>query len=81
MTTAEKWRTCDMKSVAFLLYAGFPVAAVGKDQGRVFFDFADTEERGAAVLSFWNKKTTVEPVAFTDSLSRARDMVTQALKS
>ncbi len=70
-----------MKSVAFLLYAGFPVASLGKDQSRVFFEFDDTAERKNAMLNFWNKAQRVEPVAFVDALNRARDMVSQTLKS
>lgn len=78
---AVKWRTCDIKTVAFLLYGGYQAVHVGRENTRVFFEFDDTRERKAAVLAFWNKQQRVEPVAFLESLNRARDMVTQVLKS
>lgn len=77
----KPWRTCDLKAAAFLLYAGFAVVSMGKEQSRAFFEFDDTKERSNALLAFWNKEQRVEPVAFLDSLNRARDMVTQTLKS
>lgn len=75
---AGKWRTCDIKTVAFLLYSGFAVTAARQEHGRVSFEFEDGEERRDAVLSFWNKQQSVEPVAFMECQNRARDMVTQA---
>lgn len=80
-TKTALWRTCDIKSAAFLLYAGFPVSSMGRENTRVFFEFEDTSQRRDALLGFWNREKTVEPVSFLDSLSRARDMVTQTLKS
>ncbi len=75
------WRTCDLKVIAFLLYMKFPVVEYGRNESRVFFEFDDNQARKDAVLSFWNKTEKVEPVAFLDSLNRARDMVTQAMNS
>lgn len=80
-TMIERWRSSDMKTVAFLLYAGFSIVEVGRENSRVFFAFEDTQERRNALLAFWNKEQRVEPVAFIDALNRARDMVTQTLKS
>lgn len=69
-----------MKQVAFLLYAGYSVLSLGQEQNRVFFEFEDTDARRADLMAFWNKEQRVEPVAFLDSLNRARDMVAQALR-
>ena len=80
-TTAKSWKTCDIKTVAFLLYAGYEVKGVAPDHGRAVFSFDDTAARMNAVLSFWNKKQRVEPVAFIECQNRARDMVTQAVKT
>lgn len=77
----KSWKTCDLKTAAFLLYAGFPVARMSQEGQRAVFEFDDTVERQNAVLNFWNKKQKVEPVSFMDSLNRARDMVTQALRA
>lgn len=79
--TEARWRTCDLKVAAFLLYSNYPVLSYGKEQARVFFEFQDSESRSQQVLAFWNKSQAVEPVQFLDCLSRARDMVTQAMKS
>lgn len=75
------WRTCDIKVVAFLLYSGFKVASFARENQRAYFEFDDNVQRRDAVLDFWNKKASVEPVLFLDSLNRARDMVSQALKA
>lgn len=80
-TKLGSWRTCDLKTVAFLLYKGFEVVGFGREQGRAFFEFEDSDARKEVVLSLWNKHESVEPVAFLESLNRARDMVTQALKA
>lgn len=80
-TGVRPWRTCDLKVVAVLTLLGFPMLKYGKEGGRAFFDFEESDKRRDAVLSFWNKKLQVEPMAFLDSLSRARDLVTLALNS
>lgn len=80
-TKMNGWVSCDMKVVAFLIHEGFEIIEVGKRENRAFFEFKDTPERRDAVLGFWNKTKTVEPVAFLDSLNRARDMVAQAMRS
>lgn len=79
-TLETAWSSCDMKQVAFLLYAGYGVLDISLEQGRVYFKFEDTAARRAALLAFWNKEQRVEPVAFLDCLNRARDMVAQALR-
>jgi hypothetical protein len=73
------WRTCDIKSAAYLLYAGYSILAVLPDHGRAVFVFGDSDARKEALLAFWNKNQRVEPVAFIECQNRARDMVTQAL--
>lgn len=75
------WRTCDIKTVAYLMYAGFSIVDVVPDHGRAIFLFEDTAERKEAVLAFVNKKQSVEPVSFIDCQNRARDLVTQAIKT
>lgn len=70
-----------MKTAAFLLYAGYAVKAVEKQDRKIYFVFEDSPARHAALLAFWNREQRVEPVAFLDSLNMARDIVTQALKS
>lgn len=79
--TAALWSTCDLKIVAFLLYAGHAVKSVAGDRGRVVFQFEESDERKSTVLAFWNKSQRVEPVAFLEAQNRARDMVSQALKA
>ncbi len=82
MTTRESgWVSCDLQVVAFLIHEGFSVTKLGKHENRAFFEFEDSVKRRDAVLGFWNKTKTVEPVAFLDSLRRARDMVAQAMRS
>lgn len=78
---ALKWRSCDLKTVAFLRYAGFAIINIGKEQSRVYFDFEDTVERKSSLLSFWNREQRIEPIAFVDSMNQVRDMITQALRS
>lgn len=80
-TARSIWRTCDLKTVAFLLYAGYEVKSVVSDHGRAVFFFDESEARKNALLGFWNKAQRVEPVAFIECQNRARDMVTQAIKS
>lgn len=77
----HSWRTCDTKIVAFLFYRGFTAERFWREGSRVFFEFADTSQRKEAVLRFLNKQAEVEPIGFLDNISRARDMVTVALKA
>jgi len=77
----KTWRTCDIKTVAYLIYAGYAVRNVLRDGNRAVFSFDETEERKTSVLAFWNKEQRVEPVAFIECQNRARDMVTQVIKS
>lgn len=81
LKTERKWRTCDLKIAAFLIYAHYPVLGYAREQARVYFEFQDSDRRSQHVLDFWNKTQAVEPVEFLDCLSRARDMVTQAMKT
>ena len=78
---AKGWRTCDIKTVAFLLYAGYSVRNVSRDGNRAVFIFDDTRGRSSAVLSFQNRQQRVEPMAFIACQNQARDMVTQVVKS
>lgn len=79
-TVQASWSTCDMKQIAFLLYGAYVVVDITLEQGRAYFHFEDTLARRAALMAFWNKEQRVEPIAFLDSLNRARDMVAQALR-
>ena len=78
---ARAWKTCDIKTVAFLLYAGYAVRNVSRDGNRAVFAFDDSPARSSAVLAFQNRQQRVEPVAFIGCQNQARDMVTQAVKS
>lgn len=80
-TTAKSWKTCDIKTVAFLIYAGFPIRNVSRDGNRAVFAFDDSSERSSAVLAFQNKQQCVEPVAFIGCQNQARDMVSQVVKT
>lgn len=80
-TARAPFSTCDLKIAAYLIHSGFEVRRWVKSGERVFFDFDATPAQEQAVMSFVNKKTNVEPLAFMESMSRARDLVTLAKKS
>jgi hypothetical protein len=79
--TSSLWATCDLKIAAFLIHSGFEVRSFKRSGEKVMFEFDPSSSLDQTVMSFINKKTSVEPLSFMDSVSRARDLVSLAKNS
>lgn len=80
-TAVRTWRTSDMKNAAVLLLFGHKLVRYGKENGRAFLDFEESDARERTIIKFWDHDLPVDALSYNESLNRARDLIIKALNS
>jgi len=74
---AEIYKTSDIALAAYLSMNGYPILDVTFNGDRkAVFQFEDEAGRREHVLKFFNRNTTVEPIAFLDHVKSLKAMLT-----
>jgi len=71
----ETFQTSDLTLAAYLLIQGYAVADITHEDGKGCFHFRDQPQRQETVLEFYNRQTTVEPIAFQDHIKSLKAMI------
>lgn len=70
--------TCDIALAAYLVMAGHQLVSTERLRaGKYNFNFADYQDREKEVISFFNRKTRVEPNAFLDHIKSLKSLIQQ----
>jgi len=74
---ADVYKTSDIGLAAYLSMNGYPILDVTFNGDRkAVFQFEDEAGRREHVLKFFNRNTTVEPIAFLDHVKSLKAMLT-----
>lgn len=76
MQEKRTFSTSELPLSAFLILNRFELLTVDKEhQGRATFHFHDKTERPNLVLRYFNKKATVEPLAFLEEIRNLKGLI------
>lgn len=74
---AETYATSDIALAAYFISKGYKIVDVDTaTRGRSWFVVEETEHRIADMFAFFNRKASVEPVAFLENLKNLKAMAT-----
>lgn len=71
------FRTSDLALAAFLRLQDYLINDVHTESGRASFSFEDDTKRESLVFQFFNRKTTVEPLAFLEQIRNLKSLIRQ----
>lgn len=69
------YRVKDLSCASFLYASGAKLLKSDKENGRVWFIFADKAYCEKLVDSFWNKEATVNAKEFSDAFRTLKDLI------
>lgn len=70
--------TSDLGLVAYLLLCGYAIRQIEMDShGKGTFNISDKPDRPSRVLDFFNRRATVEPLAFLDQIKTLKALLRQ----
>ena len=70
------WETHDLRLGAFLKTKKYSILGVRRNGNRIIFQFSDKETRTKDIGDYHARRSVVEPVAYMESISELRDMIT-----
>ena len=72
------FETSDLALAAYLVILGYPILYITYENGsRGTLGFKDDPKRPELVMRFFNRQTTVEPIAFLDHVKSLKAMLKQ----
>jgi hypothetical protein len=74
----QRFKTEDLPLAAFLRLQGYSILGIHTDNnGRATFSFEDRAERSSLVLQFFDRKTSVEPLALLEQVRSLKSLIRQ----
>ena len=71
----EIYETSDIHQACYLKCSGFDMIGTTKDKSKIFFMFEDSQELKDSLLSYYNRKSRVEPINYKVELETLKTIV------